>query len=326
MSLSLIILIAQKFLLVVSFLFYLFWTWSLGRAWGFHREKILDLAFIAPAAGLLSFWLFSVFGWGSESVFLLGSLAFVLYFTNKEIWSSLKIGDIFALSVTIASTFYPYYPSPLFNLLSGAGFYILYRVYKTKPRSGFVFFTFLLFISVYLFALSYLRYKNVFTFNSTLSLVGLYFGVLSLKRKEYKFSMDLLKYSLPADILEKLKRALITKKKNLEDEGKNLVSEDESLDSTEAGSPEEEDRALVDTERDRNDSAMSLIEQSKKEVDAALKKMESGTYGLCENCHKPIDKARLETYPETQYCIDCAPKFEQKEEEKETESEAAQSV
>lgn len=326
MNLGFVLLIAQKVLLVISFLFYLFWTWSLGRYWGFHREKILDLAIIAPASGLASYWVFSRIGWGSESVFLLGSLAFVVYFTNKEIWSSLKIGDIFALSITIASIFYPYYPSPIFNALSVLGFYVLYRIYKTKPRSGFVFFTFLFILSVYLFALSYLRYKDFFTFNSVLSLVGIAFGVLSLKRKEYKMSYDLLKYSLPSDLLEKLKKALLAKKKNLEDEEKTLVSEDTSLDTTEAESSEEEDRALVDSERDRNDSALRLIEQEKKEVDEALTKMKGGNYGLCDNCHKPIDKARLEAYPQTRYCMDCAPKFEQKEEEKETESEATQSV
>lgn len=319
MNLSLVILIAQKILLIISFLLYLFWTWRLGRIWGFHKEKILDLAIITPAAGLLTFWVFSKFGWGSESVFLLGCLAFVLYFTNKEIWSGLKIGDIFSLGLTLASAFYPYYPSPLFNLFSVVGFYVLYKVSKAKPRSGFVFFTFLCILSVYLLVLSFWRYKNVLTFNTVLSLVGVTFGVLSLKRKEYVMSMDLLKYSLPGDILEKLKKTLLDKKKNLEDEKQNLVSEDSSLDAPVSVSSEDEDRALVDEERDRNDSTLRLIEESRKEVDGALGKMKAGNYGLCENCHKPIDKARLETYPETRLCLDCAPKEEAKEEQKENE-------
>lgn len=319
MNLSLVILIAQKILLIISFLSYLFWTWRLGRIWGFHKEKILDLAIITPAIGLLTFWIFSKFGWGSESTFLLGCLIFVLYFTNKEIWSPLKIGDIFALGLCLASIFYPYYPSLLFNVFSALAFYVLYRVSKAKPRSGFVFFTFLCILSVYLLALSYWRYKNILNFNTVLSLVGITFGVLSLKRKEYIMSMDLLKYSLPGDILEKLKKNLLDKKKSLEDNEKNLVSEDASLDGSESVSPEDEDRALVDQERDINDSTLSLIEETKKEVDVALQKMKEGTYGLCENCHKPIDKARLETYPETRLCLDCAPKEEAKEEQKENE-------
>jgi len=320
MNVSFVILIVQKSLLVISFLFYLFWTWRLGRAWGFHKEKILDLAIITPSAGLVTFWVFSKFGWGSESVFLLGCLVFVLYFTNKEIWSSLKIGDIFALSLSIASIFYPFYPNILFNLFSGLGFYVLYKVSKAKPRSGFVFFTFLCFLSVYLFGLSFLRYKSILTFNTALSLVGIAFGMLCLKRKEYVMSMDLLKYSLPGDILEKLKKSLLDKKKNLEDEEKNLVSEDVSLESTEEHSAEEEDQALVDSERDRNDSTIRLIEESMKEVDGALKKIKDGTYGLCEKCHKPIDKARLEVYPEAKYCLECAPKEEAKEEQRDTET------
>lgn len=317
MTVSLVILFVQKSLLVVSFLVYLFWVWRLGRIWGFHKEKILDLAIITPAVGLVTFWCFSRLGWGSEGTFLLGCLAFVLYFANKEIWSLLKIGDIFALGISLASIFYPYYPSSLFNLFSAAGFYVLYRVSKAKPRSGFVFFSFLTMLSVYLLGLSFWRYKNVLTFNTVLSLVGLTFGVLSLKRKEYIMSMDLLKYSLPGDILEKLKKSLLDKKKDLEDEKQNLVSEDSSMDAAVSASSEDEDRALVDEERDRNDTTLSLIEESRKEVNGALQKMKEGTYGLCESCHKPIDKARLETYPETRLCLDCASQEEVKEEQKE---------
>jgi DnaK suppressor protein len=108
--------------------------------------------------------------------------------------------------------------------------------------------------------------------------------------------------------LEKLRKSLLEKKKDLDDEKQNLVSEDTSLDSAVSVSAEEEDRALVDQERDRNDSSLQLIEESRKEVEGALEKINVGTYGLCEKCHKPIEKARLETYPETRLCLECAPK------------------
>jgi DnaK suppressor protein len=308
MSLAYAILLVQKALLVVSFSLYLFWTWRLGRVWGFHKEKILDLALITPAFGIVVFWLFFKLGWPSESVFLIGCFLFVYYFTRKEIWSFLKIGDIFAMSLSLASIAYPYYPSLLFNLFSIIGFYLLYTVSRAKPRSGFVFFTFLSALSVYILALSFWRYRTPLTLNSVLSLVGLTFGVISLKRKEYVMSMDLLKYSLPSDLLEKLRKSLLEKKKDLDDEKQNLVSEDTSLDSAVSVSAEEEDRALVDQERDRNDSSLQLIEESRKEVEGALEKINVGTYGLCEKCHKPIEKARLETYPETRLCLECAPK------------------
>jgi sigma-B regulation protein RsbU (phosphoserine phosphatase) len=40
------------------------------------------------------------------------------------------------------------------------------------------------------------------------------------------------------------------------------------------------------------------------EVDAALEKMESGSYGLCETCHDPIEADRLERNPLARFCLD----------------------
>ena len=44
------------------------------------------------------------------------------------------------------------------------------------------------------------------------------------------------------------------------------------------------------------------------EVDAALKRIEDGTYGICEGCGKPVDEDRLEAIPWTRFCIDDARK------------------
>jgi sigma-B regulation protein RsbU (phosphoserine phosphatase) len=41
-----------------------------------------------------------------------------------------------------------------------------------------------------------------------------------------------------------------------------------------------------------------------KEVDAALLRMESGTYGLCDVCHDPVETDRLLADPLTRLCID----------------------
>jgi DnaK suppressor protein len=42
-----------------------------------------------------------------------------------------------------------------------------------------------------------------------------------------------------------------------------------------------------------------------KKIDAALKKMEDGTYGECESCGEDIAVARLLARPVAQLCIDC---------------------
>jgi DnaK suppressor protein len=41
-------------------------------------------------------------------------------------------------------------------------------------------------------------------------------------------------------------------------------------------------------------------------VEAALARLDAGTFGTCVRCGKPIAKARLEALPWAEHCIDCA--------------------
>jgi RNA polymerase-binding protein DksA len=51
-------------------------------------------------------------------------------------------------------------------------------------------------------------------------------------------------------------------------------------------------------------------EQILSEIDAALKRIDDGTYGTCTACGKPIGIERLEAYPWASLCIDDARKAE----------------
>lgn len=46
------------------------------------------------------------------------------------------------------------------------------------------------------------------------------------------------------------------------------------------------------------------LTQLLSEVDSALNRINSGTYGICESCHEPIEKEGLATNPLRRYCID----------------------
>lgn len=50
--------------------------------------------------------------------------------------------------------------------------------------------------------------------------------------------------------------------------------------------------------RDRNLQHLEL-------VDAALARLDAGTYGACQNCGRPIAPERLEAIPWAAFCIDC---------------------
>ncbi len=51
-----------------------------------------------------------------------------------------------------------------------------------------------------------------------------------------------------------------------------------------------------------------------KKIEAAIEKIDNGTFGICEVCGQEIDIKRLEARPVTTMCIEC--KTEQEEEEK----------
>jgi DnaK suppressor protein len=42
------------------------------------------------------------------------------------------------------------------------------------------------------------------------------------------------------------------------------------------------------------------------QIDAALKRISSGSYGQCEVCRGPIGRQRLRAIPEARYCVGCS--------------------
>jgi RNA polymerase-binding transcription factor DksA len=57
---------------------------------------------------------------------------------------------------------------------------------------------------------------------------------------------------------------------------------------------------------DLNTTLLANEQYIVSEARAALARMDSGTYGQCEACSKPIAKARLEAIPFARYCVECA--------------------
>ena len=63
------------------------------------------------------------------------------------------------------------------------------------------------------------------------------------------------------------------------------------------------------------DFALSLLSQEQDslyEIDQALKRIETGSYGNCEMSGKPIPKARLEALPFTRYTVECQADIEKR--------------
>jgi DnaK suppressor protein len=68
------------------------------------------------------------------------------------------------------------------------------------------------------------------------------------------------------------------------------------------------DSSQVTAERGEAEALAKSLRETLSEVDNALAKFESGSYGTCENCGQPISPARLEAKPAARHCINCASK------------------
>jgi DnaK suppressor protein len=58
--------------------------------------------------------------------------------------------------------------------------------------------------------------------------------------------------------------------------------------------------------RDLNAAALDAERNTLREIQAALSRIETGDYGICENCGTPMPPARLEAIPWARYCVNCA--------------------
>jgi len=73
------------------------------------------------------------------------------------------------------------------------------------------------------------------------------------------------------------------------------------------GSPfgKREEEATETFELEKRLALEERIKDRLAEVEHALHKFDSGTYGLCDNCGQPIDPARLEALPQANLCLSC---------------------
>jgi DnaK suppressor protein len=68
------------------------------------------------------------------------------------------------------------------------------------------------------------------------------------------------------------------------------------------------DSSQVTAERGEAEALAAKLREALREVEVALGKLDTGTYGVCEACGQQIDSARLEAMPTARLCINCASK------------------
>jgi RNA polymerase-binding transcription factor DksA len=57
-------------------------------------------------------------------------------------------------------------------------------------------------------------------------------------------------------------------------------------------------------ERERDLTVREMLSGQLEDVDDALRRLDHGGYGLCEQCGGPIGEPRLEVHPAARYCLE----------------------
>jgi DnaK suppressor protein len=116
------------------------------------------------------------------------------------------------------------------------------------------------------------------------------------------------KRSLTAAQLEKMRNLLVTRRSRLLGNSRSKLGEVEELGTDSGG--DSADRAAVSLDRDIMVDSAARETKEIRDIEAALAKIDAGTYGICDECNVPIPMARLEYMPNAQFCIGCQEKLE----------------
>jgi DnaK suppressor protein len=115
--------------------------------------------------------------------------------------------------------------------------------------------------------------------------------------------MDKKKQELSRKSLLKMRGEILSKAKKLKEDSYTLGT-DGIQDMADAAS----NSYNVDILMSISDNDLNLL----KDIDNALDKIKTGTYGICEECEEKISEKRLEANPVARYCITCKRMMEEK--------------
>ncbi len=111
--------------------------------------------------------------------------------------------------------------------------------------------------------------------------------------------------------LKKFQEQLQDKKKELLERARQMLSEGMALDTNDL--PDEMDLASSEYIQSFEFRLRGREKSLLAKLDLALKKIDDGSFGICETCEEPIGKKRLEARPETSLCIKCKEDQEREE-------------
>ena len=123
--------------------------------------------------------------------------------------------------------------------------------------------------------------------------------------------------NFPAKTLDKLRRLLEEERETYVRQARDLAAEAEALAAErEPGDTQFDEESgegdTLNVERERDLALSASANQAVEDIDRALRRMDTGTYGICERCGKKIAVARLEAVPFAALCIECKSREERR--------------
>lgn len=281
--------------------------WSQGKKDGFDEEHLFDLAVLCA---LISLSVVKI-----PLVIVVPAL-FAAVYTCAVIWkwSVFRVTDIVSLSFVAAASI------PL------AGYVFIHRMYILIPATILLVVMYVVLskfrsshlLSGYIFSLILLTIAIAGPFIYKDKLYLLFYGVLAIislaniyfrRSKSIRKQSSMPKNILPLSVFNGLKNRLLSKRKQLKNQQKIFLQEDPYLQSDRASDNSElmDEATLEDTQKEYNDIRKNAVDKMQIQVRKALARMKIGKYGTCEVCGQPIEKARLEAYPQATTCLEHAP-------------------
>ncbi|MFF4411829.1 TraR/DksA family transcriptional regulator [Streptosporangium sp. NPDC001559] len=115
-----------------------------------------------------------------------------------------------------------------------------------------------------------------------------------------------------AEELAEVRTRLTVEIDELNEEILKAESEIASGDVTDGAGDDQADAGARTYEREREIAltlnSRDLVAQNER----AIARIDAGTYGVCESCHKPIGKERLQAFPRATLCVACKQREERR--------------
>jgi len=293
-----------QYKIIIAVIFSYYFIFRFLNFSGLKKEKSFDvvIVYLFSLFGILKFFYFlenyqnfsSIneillnFNFTSYSLYLvmIYNITFSIFISKFVNFSPFKISDSLSLSLCFYLVLETIKSEQFFLICLIFG---LMLFFNNKFVSGFVTFFFNFVITNYF--LVYPVLENNILFYIIVSSVTAFLIIRRVKFMNH----------LSSDFIENCRENLLKRKHRLLEDLR-IIDEDVDPDR-DIGNAEYMDEVSEDIKVEKNYILKKDIEQSIDKINKALKRIEEGKYGVDVSTGEPIDKARLELFPESEHNV-----------------------